>query len=221
MQHALSDSFQVGLDMPKPKLLIARHGNTFNKGDVIRRVGRGTDVPLSASGIEQAKRLGHYLKSHHPHINNVYCSHLQRTQQTAHYALESANMNIPITQDEIFDEIDYGEDEGRPETEVVARIGEETLKRWDEAAIPPPGWQVDPQQIQTQWQTFAKMLTQNEPKTILVITSNGVARFAGAILPDPDNFMRHEKIKLSTGAISCFHFENHAWHCDYWNLKPE
>ena len=42
------------------RLLIVRHGNTFAAGEVARRVGK-TDVPLVASGEEQAKELGQYL----------------------------------------------------------------------------------------------------------------------------------------------------------------
>ena len=37
------------------RVYIVRHGNTFDRGDVILRVGGRTDIPLSTSGIDQAK----------------------------------------------------------------------------------------------------------------------------------------------------------------------
>ena len=36
----------------------------------------------------------------------------------------------------------YGPDEGKPETEVVARIGQKALDEWERAAIVPDGWLV-------------------------------------------------------------------------------
>ncbi|HAO37083.1 MAG TPA: histidine phosphatase family protein, partial [Hyphomonas sp.] len=36
------------------RLIIVRHGNTFDKGDTVTRVGGRTDLPLSASGLAQA-----------------------------------------------------------------------------------------------------------------------------------------------------------------------
>ena len=36
-------------------ILICRHCNTFDKGDIIRRVGARTHLPLSLSGRAQAE----------------------------------------------------------------------------------------------------------------------------------------------------------------------
>ena len=33
------------------KLVVVRHGNTFNSGDVILRVGSATDIPLTETGM--------------------------------------------------------------------------------------------------------------------------------------------------------------------------
>ena len=40
------------------RLYIARHGNTFEAGEAPRRVGRRTDLPLTAAGRAQAEALG-------------------------------------------------------------------------------------------------------------------------------------------------------------------
>ncbi|MEL6754250.1 MAG: histidine phosphatase family protein, partial [Pseudomonadota bacterium] len=39
-------------------LYIVRHGNTFDTGDTVLRVGGRTDLPLSTSGEMQATALG-------------------------------------------------------------------------------------------------------------------------------------------------------------------
>lgn len=198
-------------------LLIARHGNTFDKGDILRRVGKGTDLPLSQSGKAQAIKLGHYLKTHHPEITHVFSSTLQRTIQTATLALDNADMALspqPLT---IFDEIDYGEDEGKPEEEVVARIGKEALEKWDKNAIPPQGWHVEVDQLKQNWLDFSQTLEANS--ITLVVTSNGIARFAPYILANYSDFLAKHSIKLSTGAISCLSYQQ-GWQCDYWNARP-
>ena len=43
------------------KVYIVRHGNTFDKGDVVTRVGARTDLPLSSSGQTQAEQLAAYF----------------------------------------------------------------------------------------------------------------------------------------------------------------
>ena len=40
------------------RFFIVRHGNTFGPGEVLRRVGARTDIPLVPSGEEQAQALG-------------------------------------------------------------------------------------------------------------------------------------------------------------------
>ena len=39
------------------RLFVVRHGNTFDTGDVVTRVGGRTDLPLSKSGKAQAEKL--------------------------------------------------------------------------------------------------------------------------------------------------------------------
>ncbi len=190
-------------------ILIARHGNTFDSGDVVLRVGRGTDIPLSNSGKLQAKALGEYLHQHHPDIAAVYTSTLQRTIATAEIALKTMDCNAPIQHLNIFDEIDYGPDEGKPETDVIARIGEAAIKNWENNNTVPPGWEVDPEKITNAWRQFAAKMEQEFPdQTILVVTSNGTARFA------PEH-----AIKLKTGAVSNLIINEGQWRCIYANQR--
>ena len=208
-------------------LLIARHGNTFDSGDTLLRVGKQTDLPLSNSGREQAKKLGVFLNEKYSKIDRVIVSQLQRTQQTAAIALPNSKFEI----NSFLDEVDYGIDDGKPESEVIERIGVEALKQWEENAVPPPGWKVDPEKIIQDWQDFAKQCLEQYPlgATILVVTSNGIARFApfiaGACRGDWQSPCARpgltSSLKMKTGAISGFQFiEKQGWQLEYWNYLP-
>ena len=57
------------------RVIICRHGNTFDKGDLVRRVGARTDLALSKSGIKQANFLAEQfspLKSGY-NFSKAYC----------------------------------------------------------------------------------------------------------------------------------------------------
>ena len=201
-------------------LLIARHGNTFEKDQTPVRVGR-TDMPLSNSGKTQAANLGNYLKINNIHPARVYCSNLKRTQETASLALEAAGISTEPKILSMFDEIDYGPDEGKTSADVIDRIGEIALHDWETMAVPPEGWLVDTNQIVQDWMNFAKDLTSEYPNdTILVITSNGIARFAPYLTKDFFSFVQHHNIKLATGAIGSLTYKAGEWKADYWNQVP-
>ncbi|MDD3029072.1 MAG: histidine phosphatase family protein [Alphaproteobacteria bacterium] len=201
-------------------LLIARHGNTFSPGDVVRRVGVRTDIPLAPKGKAQGAALGLYLKEKNLIPDVVFASTLKRTQETAEEALKAMGAAHPINIDPLFNEVDYGSDENRPEEEVLARIGADALKAWDEKAIVPPGWCVDVHGIIHGWAAFADNIIHNYvDKKILVVTSNGIARFAPSLAEGMEAFAQQHSLKLSTGAFGILTYDN-AWRIKDWNVKP-
>ncbi len=133
-------------------IYIVRHGNTFDKGDTITRVGARTDLPLSSSGQTQAEALAlHFVALVPDGFRAAYCSALQRTRQTAEAILAVRDVRPPLETLEFLREVDYGVDENQPEDAVVARLGEAALAAWDEEAVPPPGWDVDPEGLERAW----------------------------------------------------------------------
>lgn len=157
------------------RLIIVRHGNTFDKGDVVTRVGGRTDLPLSVSGRAQAESLARHFAA--TSFATARSGPLKRTRETAN-AILGAQANPPELLTDLFlREIDYGPDENRPEEEVVARIGKAALEAWERDFIPPPGWRVDPAALIGNWQQlFAEL--RDQPGDHLIVTSNGIARFA-------------------------------------------
>lgn len=203
-------------------LIIARHGNTFDKGDTPTRVGAHTDLPLVEKGEQQARAIGRYLKDNRLIPDTVYTSKLQRTIQTAKIAIKESGVTNPIFELDIFNEVDYGPDENKPEEDVIARIGEQAIKDWDEHATVPDGWVADPDQIIQNWHQFADQIcAYDDNETVLVVTSNGVARFAPYITGDFEGFRAGHNIKLSTGALAILkHDPENGWRVDAWNVKP-
>lgn len=202
-------------------LIIARHGNTFEAGQTPTRVGARTDLPLVDKGRAQAALIGKYLKENNMIPDVVYSSNLKRTFETADIAVRESGVSNPIYQLDIFNEIDYGPDENKTEEDVIARIGENAINDWDERAIVPDGWAVDPQEIIQNWGGFADQIrAHNDNETVLVVTSNGTARFAPYITGDYEAFRAAYSIKLSTGALGILRFEEGRWIVKGWNIKP-
>jgi probable phosphoglycerate mutase len=204
------------------RLIIARHGNTFAPGDVVTRVGT-TDLPLVASGLQQGNALGTYLHQNNLIPDVIFTSKLQRAIQTAEQAQNMMTTALPIETLDIFNEIDYGPDENQAEERVVARIGKVALNAWETQAIVPAGWKVDPKEVINNWQIFAEYLRQNHAgQTCLVVTSNGIARFAPYLTGNFAAFSMQQGIKIATGALCVFANEPSSpiWNCLAWNIKP-
>ena len=201
-------------------LIIVRHGNTFEKDETPRRVGGKTDLPLTETGRTQARAIGHWLRQNGLYPEAVYSSQLLRTKETAELALKEAGYKEPVFPLAIFNEIDYGPDENLPEDAVIDRVGEQALRDWDQKAVVPQGWNFDPEKCIENWHNFASHMVEDEQSCIMVVTSNGIARFAPHITNDFDGFLQSHSPKISTGAICVFTHENGAWKLAEWNLKP-
>ena len=203
------------------KLIIIRHGNTFNPDQTPLRVGAGTDIPLVTSGREQAKNIGLWLKQNKLMPAVIYCSELKRTYETAKLIIKELDNKIPIIKNSKFNEIDYGPDEGKAEIDVINRLGIEAIQAWDQDTKVPPGWQVDPEIIIKNWLVFASDIEKNyNNKIICVVTSNGIGRFAPYLTGHFEKFKEDYNIKLSTGALSILDKKNNNWEITQWNFRP-
>ena len=191
------------------RVYIVRHGNTFDKGDIILRVGGKTDLPLSASGQAQAKRLADALRP--IDFGLVYSSDLKRTRQTAEAIIGSQAYGLVG----FLTEVDYGIDEGKPEQEVIDRIGIKALEAWDKAAKPPPGWKVDVEGLRTAWMAFLAGCDANS--NTLVVTSNGVARFLLDVVKRGGTDV---PLKLRTGSYGIIDLQPSGPVLLEWDIRP-
>ena len=173
------------------RIFIIRHGNTFESSAAACRIGAGTDLPLVESGRAQADRLGQWFAAQSLPSCRIQSGPLSRARETASRIAAALNQPVEGTLP-CLDEIDHGPDEGRPEAEVLARIGQQALAQWDEQAIPPPGWIVNEPSRIAAWQSY---FAQSGEGTDLLVTSNGAARFALLALG-----LSPASLKLRTGA---------------------
>lgn len=207
--------------MTRTTLIIARHGNTFESGEAPRRVGCRTDLPLTTKGEDQARAIGHYIATNGHTPDALFTSTLQRTMRTGALALEAARIDAPSSTLPFLNEIDYGPDENQTEDHVIARLGETALQDWETNGIMPPDWSPRPATIIDGWTTFADDIVRTRPgQCVMVVTSNGIARFAQHLCPDPASLARAHGLKMATGALSVFVHDDDQWILEGWNIRP-
>lgn len=174
--------------------VIVRHGNTFAAGETPRRIGARTDLPLTDAGIEQARALGRHFADLGWRFGRVLVSPLARTRQTAQAILDYQEGAPAPEPCDWLREIDHGPDENQPDEAIVARIGAAALADWDARAVPPPGWSVDAAMRLSAWRA---LLDGAADSPVLLVTSNGAARFA--LLAEPELMSGLSNLKLPTG----------------------
>ena len=155
--------------------IIVRHGNTFEAGEPPRRIGARTDLPLTDQGIAQAHALGAHFAAMGWRFTRVLTSPLVRTSETARLILEHWTDAAAPESCDWLREVDHGPDENQSEDVVLARIGPEALRAWDERAQPPPDWIVGAEPRQAAWRD---LFAGEQTGSTLLVTSNGAARFA-------------------------------------------
>lgn len=184
------------------RVVIVRHGDTFAPGEPPRRIGAATDLPLVESGLAQARALARHFAEISLSFDRILASPLRRTRDTAALIVPGATETADWLR-----EIDHGLDEDQPEDAVIARVGVEALARWEDLAVPPPGWRVDAPERLAAWDRFLAAAT----GTTLLVTSNGAARFALLALGQAP-------AKIRTGAYGMI--EGHPWRVTEWDRRP-
>ena len=89
------------------RLYLIRHGEVEG-AESGKLLGR-TDAPLSARGLEQARKLAEVLSS--AQLSAVYCSDMQRARVTAEIIAKRSNLKVQ--ESAAWREIDMGEWDGR------------------------------------------------------------------------------------------------------------
>lgn len=198
------------------QIYIVRHGNTFGPGEPVRRIGARTDLALSASGRAQAVELGAHFRACKVAFTTALAGPLKRTRETSAAILAAQPDPPPLEICETLREVDYGPDEGRCEAEVIARLGKAALAAWEDEARVPPGWAVDPPAQIADWRALFGRLREGSGPA-LVVTSNGVARFARIATGEPPGDMA---LKLKTGAYGIIGLDAGGAYLQAWNIRP-
>ncbi|MET3824340.1 putative phosphoglycerate mutase [Sphingomonas sp. PvP055] len=198
-------------------VFIVRHGNTFAAGEPARRIGAATDLALVESGVAQAEALGLAFARGGIGFDRALAAPLLRTRSTIGGILAQQPAALLVEPADWLIEIDHGPDEARLESEVIDRIGEPALARWDHAAEAPDGWIVDAERRIAGWRD----LFATAEGHVLIVTSNGAARFA--LLADPA--LQHQaaslpSLKLRTGAYGVIERDTDGLRLAAWDVRP-
>lgn len=169
-------------------LYLVRHGETdWNRA---RRIQGRTDVPLNATGREQARLTGTLL-TRRP-IDRVIASPLSRARETAEIIASELGLPAPELRD-AFVERDYGEAEGLSFHEIDRRFPEGTSV---------PG-------RETREEVAARVLPAllavalDHPGESIVVVSHGGAIRAALLATEPDGGFG----PITNGSVHSFHVD--------------
>jgi len=147
------------------KLVLIRHGeSTWNLDN---RFTGWTDVPLTATGIEQAKESGRLLKEAGYDFDIAYTSVLKRAIWTLWYCLDELDRTwLPVVNDWRLNERHYGALQGLNKAETAKKFGDEQVLIWRRSyATPPPTLAADDPRGQRHDVRYAKLRPEQIPLT--------------------------------------------------------
>jgi broad specificity phosphatase PhoE len=195
-------------------LILARHGNTFEDGEVPRYVGARSDLQLTAKGKEQAFCLAEELKFRGLSPESFFAGPLVRQIETAtivarQFGFEDGRVEV----EPALAEIDLGPWEGLSKEQIKESWSVE-LQDWEENFV----W---PERVFAQSRTsrenslrdfLARLAQRNaageanqEGKTVFIATSNGVLRMIHALFArDVEGQTSADRIKLAKVATGAF-----------------
>jgi 2,3-bisphosphoglycerate-dependent phosphoglycerate mutase len=119
-------------------LVLLRHGeSTWN---LENRFTGWTDVPLTATGVAQAKEAGRLLKEAGYDFDLACTSVLQRAIWTLWHALDALDRTwLPVANDWRLNERHYGALQGLNKAETARKYGDEQVLAWRRSYdVPPP-----------------------------------------------------------------------------------
>jgi 2,3-bisphosphoglycerate-dependent phosphoglycerate mutase len=147
------------------KIVLLRHGeSTWNKDN---RFTGWTDVDLSDTGRDEAKKSGELLKAEGFVFDVAYTSVLKRAIRTLWIVLDELDqMWLPVYRDWRLNERHYGALQGLNKAETAAKHGDEQTKIWRRSYdIPPPELTPDDPRYPGHDPRYAKLSKEDLPLT--------------------------------------------------------
>ena len=147
------------------RLVLIRHGeSTWN---LENRFTGWTDVPLTATGVEQAKQAGRLLREEGFEFDVAYTSVLKRAVWTLWHCLDEMDRTwLPIVHDWRLNERHYGALQGLNKADMARQYGDEQVLIWRRSYdTPPPVLDADDPRGQRQDLRYAKLSPDQVPLT--------------------------------------------------------
>ena len=208
------------------RLLLARHGPTFEKGQTPFYVGARTDLPLTAEGRDRARALARALEASHAFPAIVACGPLKRTLRHAQIVCEALSLPAPLV-DPRLTELDYGTWEGKTHAEVDAMNGGPAAREaWDKKRRRPAGagFSPDEARLERDVSSLVAELSARAPgrALALLVSSNGLlGAFLKSVPGAYERALEAEALKTAPGRCGGIVLDGERREAVFWNQKPE
>jgi broad specificity phosphatase PhoE len=196
-----------------------RHGlSTANHEEIVQ--GQ-KDYPLHSCGIEQVQHLANYWADLSRTFDQVITSPLRRAKDTA--AAIAASLSIPVIEDPVWLERNFGEAEGLTYTEIQKYLSTNSSD-WSSYEPVFPNSETESDLLERA-SNGVNSLLQNEYRDVLVVSHGGILAAAmRSILgiPIPETKIRPPGFRFdNTGYSELVYFpETSQWQVLVHNIKP-
>jgi 2,3-bisphosphoglycerate-dependent phosphoglycerate mutase len=147
------------------KIVLIRHGeSTWN---LENRFTGWTDVPLTPTGVAQARQAGHLLRQAGYDFDLAFTSVLQRAVWTLWHTLDTMERTwLPVHHDWRLNERHYGALQGLNKADMARQYGEEQVLIWRRSYdTPPPALKADDPRGQRADLRYARLAPEQIPLT--------------------------------------------------------
>ena len=205
------------------RLILARHGNTFEAGQTPTQVGARTDLPLTAGGRIQAEHLAKFLTK--TPLAALYAGALKRQIETAHIIALDKKSKLHLGEPALT-EIDYGLWEGLTSEEISRRWPAEynawtSESKWARGIF---GRTLEEHMhdIETWLDSLRKRYAPGD--TVVAVTSNGIIRLFYSFeekWKDLQESKQMEQLKVKTGHFCELLLFPDSLKVKIWNQDPK
>ena len=147
------------------KLVLIRHGeSTWN---LENRFTGWTDVPLTATGVEQAKNCGRLLREAGFDFDVCHTSVLKRATHTLWHCLDEMDRTwLPVVHSWRLNERHYGALQGLNKAETAKQFGDDQVLLWRRSYdVPPPALRADDPRSERSDLRYARLSPDQVPLT--------------------------------------------------------
>lgn len=209
------------------RLLLLRHGNTFEADQIPYQVGARSDLILTATGRAQAESFAQYVGSQGILPRAIYAGTLKRQTESALILGKRLQVEDRIHLNEsALTELDYGPWEGLT-AEKIARHWPKEYSDWTEQSIWPKGifkgtFGETLRVIEDWVQQIRKLYVPGD--IVLGVTSNGILRFFASLQKEEWSRLQRgremDKIKVKTGHFCDLLLYESQLKIKRWNVNP-
>jgi len=202
------------------RLLLVRHGNTFEDGAPVIRVGSRSDLPLTAKGLQQAASFAGAVRAADLSVGPFLAGPLSRTREFVRHGF-----GVQPRLDDRLREIDYGNWEGKTDAKIAAEVGADMLEAWNRRCVWPQGqgWTPDEKTLAAGAAGLVQELSDGDARFVPVLcSSQGILRYFAVL--DPSWFAAAQadgKLGVGTGSCCGVRVGAGKLRVDFWNRKPD